>query len=107
MLDKNFETFVFHVVSLNLIPRLHPDKAAQIAFLLAKKIQIPNEYLDFANVFLEEKALVLPERTKLNEHAINLEDGKQPLYRLIYSLSLVKLETLKTQIEIYLKTRFI
>ncbi len=32
---------------------------------------------------------------------------KSPLYDLIYSLNLVKLETLKFYIEIYLKTEFI
>ena len=57
--------------------------------------------------FSEEKALVLPERTELNEHAIDLEDSKQPPYRPIYSLGLVKLETLKTYIETHLKTGFI
>ena len=64
--------------------------------------------MDFTNVFLEEKALVLPERTKLNEHVIDLEDGKQPPYRPIYSLGPVELEmTLKTYIETYFKTGFI
>ena len=63
--------------------------------------------MDFVDVFSKEKALVLLERTELNEHAINLEDGKQPPYGLIYSLSPVELETLKTYIEIYLKTGFI
>ena len=58
-------------------------------------------------MFSKEKALVLPECSELNEHAINLEDGKQPPYRPIYSLSPVELETLKTYIEIYLKTGFI
>lgn len=43
----------------------------------------------------------------LNKHTIKLIDGKQLSYRLIYALSLVKLETLKTYIETYLKIRFI
>ena len=51
--------------------------------------------------------MVLLERTKLNEHAIDLKDTKQPLYRPIYSLGLVELETLKTYIKINLKTGFI
>ena len=80
---------------------------AQIAFLLTKKVRILDEYLDLANVFLEEKALVLSERTKLNEHAINLEDSKQPSYGLIYSLGLMELEILKTYIKTHLKTEFI
>lgn len=43
----------------------------------------------------------------MNEHAIELIGGKQPPYDLIYSLSLVELETLKAYIETYLKTGFI
>lgn len=49
----------------------------------------------------------LPENTGINKHAIELVKGKQPSYGPIYSLGLVKLETLKTYIEIYLKTGFI
>ena len=66
-----------------------------------------DKYLDFANVFSEEKVLVLPEYTELNEHAINLEDGKQSSYKPIYSLDSIELETLKIYIEIHLKTGFI
>ena len=51
--------------------------------------------------------MVLPERTELNEHAIDLEDGKQPPYGPIYSLGPVELETLKTYIKTHLKTGFI
>ena len=108
-MDENSETFVVHVASLNLAPApgIHPDRAAQIASLLTEEVKIPDKYSDFTNVFLEEKALVLPERTKLNKHAINLKDGKQPPYGPIYSLVPVELETLKTYIKIHLKTGFI
>ena len=51
--------------------------------------------------------MVLPERIELNEHAIDLEDGKQPPYGPIYSLSPVELETLKIYIKTHLKTGFI
>ena len=108
-LDENSETFVVHVASLNLAPApgIHPDRAAQIASLLTEEVKIPDKYSDFTDVFSEEKALVLPERTELNEHAINLEDGKQPPYGPIYSLGPVELETLKIYIETYLKTGLI
>ena len=106
-LDENSETFVDYVVSLNLTPGIYPDRTAQIASLLAEEVRIPDEYSDFANVFSETKALVLLERTKLNEHAIDLEDGKQPPYGPIYSLGPMELETLKTYIETHLKTGFI
>ena len=106
-LDENFETFVVHVASLNIILGIHPDKAALITLLLTKKVKISDKYLDFVNVFSKEKALVLPERTKFNEYVINLEDGKQPPYGLFYSLGLVELKILKTYIKTYLKTGFI
>lgn len=70
-------------------------------------IKVPNKYSDFADVFLEKKILVLPEQTKLNKHVIKLEDGKQPLYWLIYSLNPVKLEIFKTYIKTHQKTEFI
>ncbi len=49
----------------------------------------------------------LPENMRINEHAIELIDRKQPFYRPIYALSPVELEMLKTYIEIHLKTGFI
>ena len=106
-MDEKFETYVVHVASLNLTPGIHPDRAAQIASLLTEEVKIPDKYLDFTDVFSEEKALVLPEHIELNEHAIDLENGKEPPYEPIYSLGLVELETLKTYIETHLKTGFI
>lgn len=41
------------------------------------------------------------------KHTIELINGKPPPYRSIYTLNLVKLETLNTYIETYLKTGFI
>ncbi len=49
----------------------------------------------------------LLENTGMNEHAIELIEGKQPPYGPIYTLSLVELETLKTYIKTHLKTGFI
>ena len=95
------------MAALNLTPGIHPDRVAQIASLLVKEVRILDEYSDFADVFLEEKVLVLPERIKLNEHVIDLEDGKQPPYGLIYSLGPVELETLKIYNKTHLKTGFI
>ena len=71
---------------------IHLAREAQIALLIAKKEKIPAKYLDFSNVISEKKALVLPELTELNQHAIQLQDGQQPLYRPIYSLRPVELE---------------
>ena len=75
--------------------------------MLTKEVKILDKYADFANVFSEEKALILPERTQHNKHAINLENNKQPPYRPIYSLSSVEPEILKTYIKTHLKTGFI
>ena len=106
-LNKNSETFVIHVASLNLTPGLHPDRVAQITSLLVEEVKILDKYSDFANIFSEEIALILLERTELNEHMINLEDGKQLLYGPIYSLGLMELEILKTYIKTHFKTGFI
>ena len=106
-MDENSKTFVVYVASLNLVPGTHPDRETQIAFLLIKKVKILEKYLDFTDVFSEEKALVLTECTELNKHVINLADGKQPPYGPIYSLGLVEPEILKTYIKTHLKTGFI
>lgn len=105
-LNENVETFFVHVSSLGL-SSIHPARKAQIAFLLTQKVIILSEYSDFSDVFLEEKASELPEITNLNQHAIKLEEGKQPLYGPIYSLRLVEIETLKTYIETNLANGFI
>ena len=105
--DSEYETFVVYVASLNLVPGIYLDREAQITSLLTKKVKIPDKDSDFTDVFSEEKALVLPERTKFNENAIDLQDRKQPPYGPIYSLGPVELETLKTYIKTHLKTEFI
>ena len=106
-LDENSETFVIYVASLSLVPGIHPDRETQIALLPTKGVKISDKYSDFTDVFSEDKTLVLTERTEFNELAIDLEDGKQPPYRPIYSLGLVELESLKTYIKTHLKTGFI
>ena len=82
---------------------------AQVGALLFDKAptEVPAEYSDYSNVFSAEIAAELPENTGINEHAIKLEEGKQPLFGPIYSLGLVELETLKTYIETNLANGFI
>ena len=48
-----------------------------------------------------------PENTGINEHAIELEEGKQPSFGPIYNLGPVELETLKIYIETNLANGFI
>lgn len=43
----------------------------------------------------------------INKHTINLEPGKQPLYKLIYSLSLAELKIFKIYIKANLANSFI
>ena len=50
---------------------------------------------------------MLPERTGINEHAIELKDSKEPPYGPIYSLGPVELKTLKTYIKTNLVNGFI
>ena len=96
-MDKNIEAFVMHVNSLNPKPKMtiYLAKKAKIALLLAKKVTISAKYSDFGNIFSKKSTKVLPKQIKINKHAIKLEKGKQPFYRLIYSLRPIKLKTLK------------
>ena len=86
---------------------IYPAREAQIALLVAKKVKILTKYLDFLDVFIEEKASILLEVTELNQHAIKLQEGQQLPYGLIYSLGPIELETLKTYIETNLANGFI
>ena len=51
--------------------------------------------------------LKLLKYTSINNHFINQIDNKQLFYNLIYNLSFIKLETLKTYIKIKLTYKFI
>ena len=65
-----------HVSSLESKMTIYLAKKAQLALLLAKKVTVLIKYLDFADVFLEKSANVLSERIGVNEHAIELKEGK-------------------------------
>ena len=60
-LNKNIKAFVMYVSFLELKMTIYPARKAQLALLLAEKVTVPAEYLDFANVFLEKSANILPE----------------------------------------------
>ena len=111
-LDEKSETFVVHVAALEAPlaeMAIHPSQAAQILALIQDKAptKVPPKYADYANVFSFDLAIELPENIVINKYAIKLQDSKQPPYGPIYSLRPIELETLKTYIKIYLKTRFI
>ena len=107
VLDENVEAFVVYVSSLGLRMTIHPARKAQLAFLLTKKVTVPAKYSDFADVFSEDSANILLEQTIVNENVIELEEGKQPLYGLIYNLGPSELKTLKIYIKTNLANGFI
>ena len=86
---------------------IHLARKAQLILLFAKKVIVPIKYLDFADLFLEKLANVVPERTKANEHGIKVEKSKQLPYGVIYSLGPVELKTFKTYIKTNLANGFI
>lgn len=95
------------MVTFTLKMIIYLTREAQIISLLIKEVTVSKEYLDFANVFSEKLAAELSKHTGINDYAIDLKKGKQPPYGLIYSLSLIELETLKTYIETNLANSFI
>ena len=109
-LDVDSETFVVHVAirEREEMP-VHSERQAQVGALLFDEAptKVPAEYSDYSNVFSAENATELPENTGMNEHAIELKEGKQPPFGLIYSLGPVELETLKTYIKTNLANGFI
>ena len=110
MLDVDNKTFVVHMTIREREKMLvHSKKQAQIGALLFDKVstEVLAEYSDYSNVFLIENVAELLENTRMNKHAIKLEEGKQPLFGPIYSLGPVKLETLKIYIKTNLANGFI
>ena len=88
---------------------MHSKKQAQVGALFFDEalIEVPAEYSDYSNIFSAENVAELPKNTGINEHAIELEEGKQLPFGPIYSLETVELKTLKTNIKINLANNFI
>ena len=105
-LDEHVETFVVYVTFL-LTMAIHPARKAQMALLVANEIKISTKYSDFSDVFLGKKTLILLDKIKLNQYAIELQEGQQLSYEPIYRLGLIELEMLKTYIETNLANDFI
>lgn len=89
--------------------KVYLNRKVQIITLIADKVSftVLAEYSNFEDIFSKKSAAVLPEHTEINTYTINLEKGKQPLYRPIYRLRLVKLKILKTYIKTNLAKSFI
>lgn len=75
--------------------------------LLTKKVSILEKYIDFSDIFFKKSAAVLFSYLEINKHIIDLEPDKQPYYRLIYSLGLVKLKIFNIYIKANLINNFI
>ena len=85
------------------------EDTAQVGVLLFDEdpTEVPTEYFDYSNVFSAGNVVEHQENTRINEYAIKLEKGKQPLFKLIYSLGPIGFETKKIYIEINLINGFI
>ena len=109
-LDADSETFVVYVAIREREEKpVHAERQAQVGALLFDEAptEVPAEYSNYSDVFLAENVAELPENTGMNQHAIELEESKQPPFGSIYSLGPVELETLKTYIKTNLANGFI
>ena len=117
-LDADSETFVVHVaIREQKEMAMNPDRKAQIEAQSGAQVgallfdeaptKVLAKYSNDSNVFSTENAAELPENTKMNKHAIKLEEGKQPSFGPIYSLGPIELEMLKTYIKTNLANGFI
>lgn len=81
---------------------MHPSRRAQIALLIANKVlvEVLGKFIEYIDVFSKEVATKLLKHIEINNHSIDLKKDKQLLYKLIYSLKLVKLEILKKKSQI-------
>ena len=86
-LDVDSETFVVHiaiwewekmVVDPGKIAQIKAQSGAQVGALLFNEAptKIPAEYSNYSNVFSVKNTVKLSENTKMNEHAIELEEDK-------------------------------
>ena len=88
---------------------IYSEKQAQVRALLFDEAftEVPAKYSNYSNIFSVENAAELLETTRINEHIIKLEEGKQPPFSSIYSLKPVELKILKTYIKTNLANSFI
>ena len=94
-LNSEHKTYVVHVGSVTslalpssspLMLNDHTFFKPQISGLIAEKasIKVPNEYLNFVDIFSLNLVSTLSKHTGINDHAIKQVDGQQ----LPYSLSM-------------------
>ena len=109
-IDVDSKTFIVHVaIWVQKEMPVHSKRQAQVGALLFDKApsEVPAKYYDYSNIFSADNAAEILEHIEINDHAIKLEEGKQPLFGPIYSLKPVELETMKTDIKTNLANNFI
>ena len=94
-LDEVSKTFVVHIVALQSSARsaemtMHLSQAAQITAWKQNEAptKILSKYANYADIFSFDLAMELPKNVAISKHAIELQDGKQPSYKPIFSLGL-------------------
>lgn len=107
--DSKDEIFIIYVTYFANFNNIYLFCRVQIASLKVNKtpITIFPEYSNLIDIFSPKLVVELLKHIGINNHAINIVNGNQPLYGLIYSLRLVKLEILKTYIKKNLVNNFI
>lgn len=109
-LDENEKAFVVEIAALDSkMTTIFTAREAQITLLNLEEVLdiVPAANSHYAGVFSKNSTTQLPENIDINNHAINLEVGKQPSYGSIYRLAPVELEALKTYIKTKLASGFI
>ena len=114
ILDAGSKIFIVYVVIQKQKKMLVSLKkqakiVAQVGALLFNKTitEVLAKYSDHNGIFSIKYSVELLKYFEINNHIINLEKDKQPLFGLIYSLELVDLEILKTFIKTNLANSFI
>lgn len=105
-LNLGKKAFNIYIAFLNSKISIYLAYEAQIALVVAKKVNILIEYLDYFDIFFKKLAAKLHERFDINKHLINLKLSIQQLYGPIYSLEPIKLETFKMYIKTNLANEF-
>lgn len=105
--NKSIEAFIVYINSLIAKMTIFLARKIQISLLLLEKVNIPAQYLNFANMYLKKLAKVLPKYNKINKYAIKLEKNQQLFYVFIYNPGQMELQILKTYIKINLANNFI
>lgn len=106
-MNENIKTLVAYISSLAINITTHVIEKLQISLLLDEEIFILAKYSNFANVFLNKSAKILPKDIEAQKHIIKLENDKELSYTYIYNLRLAKVETLKIYIQINLNNGLI